>query len=298
MPKRAGHRGASEGRRNLVALGSAAVLAIYAAGYMQTQSAADRFASESAARRPASAPGDVQSEGALRSELSAAVPTSAAPSATEEPLAIATPQIASVSAIAAKSARALGTDDSAKGTSLSVVSADAANAALSTAEPSAPPPVVSTTTPSAIVTAAASGAPAPAPAASAPAASAPAASAPAASAPAATTPVSTPTSASATTGAPATAPSHAAAAAWRDGFFFGRGTSRHGDIEAMVEIKDGRIASAVISQCLTRYSCSWIAALPAQVVARQSADVDYVSGATQSANAFYYAIVEALKQAK
>ena len=293
MPKRAGHRGASEGRRNLVALGSAAVLAIYAAGYMQTQSAADRFASESAGRRPASAPGDVQSEGALRSELSASVPTSAAPSATEEPLAIATPQIASVSAIAAKSARALGTDDSAKGTSLSVVSADAANAALSTAEPSAPPPVVSTTTPSAIVTAAASGAPAPAPAASAPAASAPAASAPAA-----TTPVSTPTSASATTGAPATAPSHAAAAAWRDGFFFGRGTSRHGDIEAMVEIKDGRIASAVISQCLTRYSCSWIAALPAQVVARQSADVDYVSGATQSANAFYYAIVEALKQAK
>jgi uncharacterized protein with FMN-binding domain len=33
-------------------------------------------------------------------------------------------------------------------------------------------------------------------------------------------------------------------------------------------------------------------------VARQSADVDYVSGATQSANAFYTAIIEALSKAK
>jgi uncharacterized protein with FMN-binding domain len=78
----------------------------------------------------------------------------------------------------------------------------------------------------------------------------------------------------------------------------GRGTSRHGDIEAMVEIKDGRIVSAVISQCLTRYSCSWINHLLPQVVTRQSADVDYVSGATQSANALYYAVLQALSQAK
>jgi uncharacterized protein with FMN-binding domain len=38
--------------------------------------------------------------------------------------------------------------------------------------------------------------------------------------------------------------------------------------------------------------------LPPQVIQRQTAEVDYVSGATQSSNAFYYAIVEALKQAK
>jgi len=38
--------------------------------------------------------------------------------------------------------------------------------------------------------------------------------------------------------------------------------------------------------------------LPPQVVTRQSAEVDYVSGATQSSNAFYYAIVEALSKAK
>jgi uncharacterized protein with FMN-binding domain len=78
----------------------------------------------------------------------------------------------------------------------------------------------------------------------------------------------------------------------------GWGSSRHGDIQAEVEIKGGRIVSASISQCLTRYSCAWIAALPPQVVTRQSPETDYVSGATQSTNAFYYAVVEALAKAK
>ena len=76
------------------------------------------------------------------------------------------------------------------------------------------------------------------------------------------------------------------------------GTSRHGDIQATVSIKNGKIAEAFISECLTQYSCSWVAALPPQVVARQSAEVDYVSGATQSTNAFYYAVIAALKKAR
>ena len=63
-------------------------------------------------------------------------------------------------------------------------------------------------------------------------------------------------------------------------------------------IDSGRIASATIAQCWTRYSCSVIANLPPQVAQRQSPDVDYVSGATQSANAFYYAVVDALGKAK
>jgi uncharacterized protein with FMN-binding domain len=87
-------------------------------------------------------------------------------------------------------------------------------------------------------------------------------------------------------------------AAWKDGSYSGWGTSRHGDIEATVEIKGGRIVSAIISQCRTRYSCSRIADLPPQVISRQSAEVDYVSGATQSSDAFYYGVVEALKKAK
>ncbi|HEV8409371.1 MAG TPA: FMN-binding protein [Gemmatimonadaceae bacterium] len=84
----------------------------------------------------------------------------------------------------------------------------------------------------------------------------------------------------------------------KDGVFYGWGTSRHGDIQASVEIENGKIIGAYISQCRTQYSCSWVSALPGQVVQRQSADVDYVSGATQSSNAFYYGVIEALKKAR
>jgi uncharacterized protein with FMN-binding domain len=85
---------------------------------------------------------------------------------------------------------------------------------------------------------------------------------------------------------------------WKDGTYSGWGYSRHGDIEAEVVIAGGRILSAVISQCRTRYSCSVIENLPPQVAARQSPDVDYVSGATQSADAFYGAVLAALGKAK
>jgi uncharacterized protein with FMN-binding domain len=86
--------------------------------------------------------------------------------------------------------------------------------------------------------------------------------------------------------------------AWKDGTYTGWGYSRHGNIEAAVVIEGGRIASAAISQCRTRYSCSVIDKLIPQVAQRQSPDVDYVSGATQSADAFYGAVVEALSKAK
>jgi uncharacterized protein with FMN-binding domain len=86
--------------------------------------------------------------------------------------------------------------------------------------------------------------------------------------------------------------------ALKDGTYLGWGNCRHGDIQAKVVVADGRIASASINQCLTRYSCSWIDALPPQVVTRQSPNVDYVSGATQSTDAFYWAVVDALLKAK
>jgi uncharacterized protein with FMN-binding domain len=100
--------------------------------------------------------------------------------------------------------------------------------------------------------------------------------------------------------APAIPPGVAAvaAAAYKDGTYYGWGWCRHGQIQAAVVIEAGRIASATIAQCLTRYSCSWIAQLPPQVAKRQSAEVDYVSGATESTNAFYYAVVDALAKAK
>jgi uncharacterized protein with FMN-binding domain len=84
---------------------------------------------------------------------------------------------------------------------------------------------------------------------------------------------------------------------WKDGTFTGWGTSRHGDIQAAVVIEGGRIQKATITECNTRYSCDVIDMLPPQVAARQSADVDYVSRATESADAFFYAVTEALNKA-
>ena len=110
-------------------------------------------------------------------------------------------------------------------------------------------------------------------------------------------PVTSPSLAPAVPSAPP-APPPAPPSQYKDGSYPGWGTSRHGDIEATVVIANGKIASAYISQCLTRYSCSVIARIIPQVVERQAPDVDYVSGATQSANAFYYAVVEALVKAK
>ena len=93
-------------------------------------------------------------------------------------------------------------------------------------------------------------------------------------------------------------PQPKAVALLKDGTYFGWGSCRHGDIQASVTVQDGKIASTAITQCLTRYSCSWISDLPGQVVKRQSPEVDYVSGATQSTDAFYGAVVSALSKAR
>lgn len=85
---------------------------------------------------------------------------------------------------------------------------------------------------------------------------------------------------------------------YKDGTYLGWGYSRHGDIQASVVVEDGRIVSAEIAQCRTRYSCSWVEHLPQQILSRQAARVDFVSGATQSSYAFEDAVAEALSQAK
>ncbi len=87
------------------------------------------------------------------------------------------------------------------------------------------------------------------------------------------------------------------AAKWRDGTYTGLGDSPHGDIEARVVIRDGRIVEAGIATCDTRYPCSVIDPLIHQPVERQSPDVDYMSHATESSDAYYYALVAALENA-
>jgi uncharacterized protein with FMN-binding domain len=219
--------------RPLVALSSAAILAVYAAGYERTRSAADRFAAEAAPRRTA-----------------AGAPPNAevviAPPALPKP-----------------------------------------NPAVQIAPFNAPRKSVPGTAPPRSTTVAAPVVSEPAPAASPePTIESPAVQAPQPEPAAEAAPV-----------VQAPAPP-VVAAEYKDGTYLGWGYCRHGDIQASVVIENGRIASTSIARCLTRYSCSWIEHLPAQVATRQSPNVDYVSGATESSDAFYQAVVDALSKAK
>jgi uncharacterized protein with FMN-binding domain len=232
----------------LMALSSAAVLTVYAAGYLRTRAAAQRFTETPAVRR-AAGPVEVPAAGPV---LPALKPISQN---------IRQPESAATTAAPAE-----------RPAPKSVAPRESVRRTTPTAAEKPVERVVAqpTETP-----AAASPAPPPAPSVAPPSPAEP---------PAAVPPPAAPT-------APARPP-------LKDGTYSGWGTSRHGDIQATVVVENGRISSAVISQCLTRYSCSWIAALPPQVVTRQSPETDYVSGATQSTNAFYYAVVEALTKAK
>lgn len=245
-------------KSNLVALGSAAVLAVYAAGYMRTRSAAQRWADEGAERRPAPpsviGPAEVVVAHTEPSGGTPPSPVDAAPS-TPAPTRVAA-QPSTKSNDSSKASKASKTK-SQQSAATSAANAPAAPARSTDSTVTPPPPAAVAVTP--------------------------------------TTPVS-PTAATHTDSAAQQADKDHPR--YRDGTYTGWGTSRHGDIQASVDIKDGRIADAFISICMTQYSCSWISALPSQVVARQSPDVDFVSGATQSTNAFYYAVVEALKKAK
>lgn len=206
---------------SLVAVSSAAVMAIYAAGYTRTRAAADRLEGQTEQRRPPAprpsaapivetalsvkAPSVPAPLPAVKSQpaIEKSVPTEAAPSVSEPPVPVAV----------------------------------AAEPVITPPPVAAPPPPAPTAPPPPAFT-------------------------------------------------------------WKDGTYTGWGTSRHGDIQAAVVIEGGKIASATIAQCLTRYSCNVIDRLPPEVAQRQSPEVDYISGATQSTNAFYYAVVDALSKAK
>jgi uncharacterized protein with FMN-binding domain len=85
---------------------------------------------------------------------------------------------------------------------------------------------------------------------------------------------------------------------YRDGSYFGWGSCRHGQIQVEVVIQAGKIASAEIAQCRTRYSCSVIRTTPPEMVAKQDPEtLSNVTGATQSVDAYYFAVKEALKEA-
>ena len=132
-----------------------------------------------------------------------------------------------------------------------------------------------------------------------PTATSPAAATSTAAAPTPTA-VVTSTAAATSTAVATAAPTSTAAsttAAYRDGTYTGSGTSRRGNVNVSVTIQSGRIANVTISSVTTQYPVSRITALAAQVVARQSGQVDNVSGATYSAQAFSLAVQAALSKA-
>ena len=87
------------------------------------------------------------------------------------------------------------------------------------------------------------------------------------------------------------------AARWRAGTFSGYGDSAHGGVDVRVVIKEGRIVEATIEACNTRYPCELIDRMLRQTVLIQSANVDYVSRATESSEAYYEGLSEALNTA-
>jgi uncharacterized protein with FMN-binding domain len=85
---------------------------------------------------------------------------------------------------------------------------------------------------------------------------------------------------------------------YRDGLYAGDGSGLHGDIAVQVLVQGGRIASIAITRCGTQYPCSLMAPLQSEIVARQSAQVDVVSRATDSSIAYESAVAVALTKAR
>jgi uncharacterized protein with FMN-binding domain len=84
----------------------------------------------------------------------------------------------------------------------------------------------------------------------------------------------------------------------KDGTYSGVGTSRRGNVQVSLSVQGGRIASVNITGATTEYPTRDIAGLPAQVVSRQSPQIDIVSGATYSSLAFRGAVQQALQKAQ
>lgn len=89
-----------------------------------------------------------------------------------------------------------------------------------------------------------------------------------------------------------------AAGTYKDGSYTGTGVGPHGGMSVAVAVEGGRITSVEITACNTRWPCSRISEMPSRVLAAQSAQVQYVTRATDSSVAFVRAVSAALEQAR
>ncbi|MEH7501999.1 FMN-binding protein [Neobacillus drentensis] len=85
---------------------------------------------------------------------------------------------------------------------------------------------------------------------------------------------------------------------YKDGTFTGTGMNRRGSIKVQVTINNDQITDVEISDFAMHYSESDVVGLPDEVLQNQSAQVQNVSGATYSTEAFQDAIQDALDQAQ
>lgn len=85
---------------------------------------------------------------------------------------------------------------------------------------------------------------------------------------------------------------------YKDGTFKGTGMNRRGEIEVAVTLNKDRITDVQISNWGMHYAESDVTGLPGEVIQRQNANVDNVSGATYSTQAFADAVQDALNQAQ
>jgi uncharacterized protein with FMN-binding domain len=105
------------------------------------------------------------------------------------------------------------------------------------------------------------------------------------------------TAATTTTAASATATTSTAVSTFANGTYSGTGTSRFGNVNVSVTISGDKITNVQITSVTTKYPASRIAYLPAQVMQSQTANVNVVTGATYSSQAFKQAVQQALAQA-
>jgi uncharacterized protein with FMN-binding domain len=106
--------------------------------------------------------------------------------------------------------------------------------------------------------------------------------------------------------APSSAPSYSVppssvpspASLYKDGTYTGMGSNRRGYIQVTVTIKKDKITDVTISDFAMHYSESDVVGLPSEVLQNQSANVQNVSGATYSTQAFVDAVQAAISQAQ
>jgi uncharacterized protein with FMN-binding domain len=85
---------------------------------------------------------------------------------------------------------------------------------------------------------------------------------------------------------------------YKDGTYQGTGSNRRGSMGAAVTIKNDKITDVQIINFAMHYSIDDVVGLPQEVLQNQSAQVNNVSGATYSTQAFEDAVQDALSQAQ